>query len=80
MFRWAPDMLERLMKEHKQAMQEQRTDDVVRLEDRICKLNGMAAEEEKHLAESEKQEDQAERSFTTIFDGGEEETVPPDKI
>ena len=80
MFRWALDTLEHLMKEQEQAMQEQRTDDAVRLEDRIIKLNELVTEEEKHFARSEEQEDDDERPVRMIFNGPEEETVPPDEI
>ncbi|NQT18831.1 MAG: hypothetical protein HQ592_03935, partial [Planctomycetes bacterium] len=79
MFRWALDMLNHLTKDHQRAVDEQRPEDACRLEDRICKLNKLLAEEETRLAQNEKQDNDEKSSVTLIFEGPEDGTVPPDE-
>lgn len=79
-FRSGLEMLKYLTEELERAIEKREMETVCRLQDRMAKLNKSLLEEEKHLAQSEKQETDDEPAFTMIYDGPEEETVPPDEI
>ena len=79
--RWGSDSLDALMAAHDQALQEDRMTDANGFRVCIIKLNeALRAEEEDVNARREEKRKDEPRTFTMIYDGREEETVPPDEI
>ena len=81
MLRWGSYSLDALMAAHDQALQEDRMTDANGFRVCIIKLNEALRAEEEHVnTRREQKRKEKPRTFTMVFNGPEQETVPPDEI
>jgi hypothetical protein len=77
MLRWGVDSLDALMAAHEQAVREDRMADADRFRACIIRLNEALRAEEKHVnAHREQKRNEKPTTFTMIYEGCEEGTVP----